>query len=274
MIEVCEEYAVEHNLVFSTDPEPTKSKSKCLYFCGRAGKVKYPAELLLDGKKLPWVEHAEHLGHTLHQLTSMDKDCQVARAKFIKNSIDIREELSFAHPHQKMQAVQALCTDAYGSMLWNLGSESAEQFFKSWNTCVKMAYNIPRSTFTYLVEGYFASGMMSLRNQVLSRYAGFYRNLLSSPSREVRALARIVTNDPRSTTFLNLRQLRNVTDMDQAEHYSSARLKAALPVKEVPDKEKWRLGLLTSLLNLRTEYYKKVMDTKTITAMIESLCST
>ena len=33
MLECCEKYAVEHNLQFSTDPEPAKSKSKCIYFC-------------------------------------------------------------------------------------------------------------------------------------------------------------------------------------------------------------------------------------------------
>ena len=32
MLQVCETYAKEHNLVFSTDPVPAKSKSKCLYF--------------------------------------------------------------------------------------------------------------------------------------------------------------------------------------------------------------------------------------------------
>ena len=54
MIQVCEVYASEHNLVFSTDPVPSKSKSKCMYFCGRlGGRVKYPAPLQLAGKDLP-----------------------------------------------------------------------------------------------------------------------------------------------------------------------------------------------------------------------------
>ena len=129
MIQVCEVYASEHNLVFSTDPVPSKSKSKCMYFCGRlGGRVKYPAPLQLAGKDLPWVETADHLGHTLHQLTSMDKDCQRARGRFISKSTEIRDQLSFAHPEHKMRAVQVMCTDAYGSTLWDLGSPSSEQF--------------------------------------------------------------------------------------------------------------------------------------------------
>ena len=275
MIEVCEAYASEHNLVFSTDPEPAKSKSKCMYFCGRlGGRVRYPAPLQLDGKSLPWVETADHLGHTLHQLTSMDKDCQRARGRFISKSIEIRDQLSFAHPEHKMKAVQALCSDAYGSMLWDLGSQSSEQFFKCWNTCVKLCYGVPRNTFTYLVEGWFAAEMVSMRNQVMTRYAGFYRKLLSSPSREIRALARIVADDPRSTTCSNLRLLRSKTGFSQPYMYSSLRIKAALPVQSVPDKEKWRLGLLTSLLNMRCEKDLRVEDTRRICAMIDSLCAT
>jgi hypothetical protein len=58
----------------------------------------------------------------------------------------------------------------------------------------------------------------SLRNQVLSRYPSFFRNLLSSPSREVRILARIVSSDPRSTTHGNLRYIKQLTGLCQPEH--------------------------------------------------------
>ena len=47
MLVVCQSYAREHNLVFSTDPVPAKSKTKCMYFCGRMGHVKYPAPVKL-----------------------------------------------------------------------------------------------------------------------------------------------------------------------------------------------------------------------------------
>ena len=47
-----------------------------------------------------------------------------------------------------------------------------------------------------------------------------------------------------------------------------------LPVKNVPDSEKWRLGLIASLMKLKTEKYYQVEDSKTICAMMDSLCST
>ena len=35
MLAVCEEFARENNLKFSTDPEPRKSKTKCIFMCGK-----------------------------------------------------------------------------------------------------------------------------------------------------------------------------------------------------------------------------------------------
>ena len=128
----------------------------------------------------------------------MEMDCNRARAKFIDKTVDVREQFAFALPRQQLQMIQILCCDGYGSMLWELQSNKAEQLFKCWNTAVKLVWGVPRSTFTYLVEGHLAGGQMSLRNQILSRYSGFFRGLLSSPSREVRLLARLVKSDPRS----------------------------------------------------------------------------
>ena len=213
MLIICQNYAMSHNLVFSTDPVPAKSKTKCLFFCGKAGRVQYPDPVQLDGKDLPWVECADHLGHCLHQVTNMDKDSQRARGRFINKTVEIRQELFFARPEQVMRAVQILATDAYGSMLWSLNSPGAESFFKSWNTCVKLVYGVPRCTYTYMVEGFLASEHVSLRNQKLSRYPGFFRSLLGSPSMEVRVLAKIVQHDPRSSTCLNLKYLSQLSGL-------------------------------------------------------------
>ena len=188
--------------------------------------------------------------------------------------MDLKEELYYSCPSQLLQAVEVYCSEAYGSMLWNLSSSASEQFFNCWNTCVKIAYGIPRNTFTYLVEGYFGAGLTSLRNQIVSRYPKFYQKLMNSSSKEVRILIRIVRQDPRSVTCKNLRLLRKMSGMDNAEFYCSNKVKLKLPVKLVPEKEYWRTGLLTSLLTLRVERHSQVQDAKSVDAMITSLCNT
>ena len=94
------------------------------------------------------------------------------------------------------------------------------------------------------------------------------------PSKEVRFLSKLVSTDPRSSTCSNLRYLSQMTGLNKPESLCSARIRMALPVKTVPDAEKWRLGLLASLKKLKTEKYHKVEDYQHICAMMDSLCST
>ena len=273
MVKICEEYGQTHNLVFSTDPNPSKSKTKCIFFCGRAANVVYPAPVQLYGKELPWVVSADHLGHTLHQMVTMDQDCRIKRAKFIDKTVDLREQLPFAKPDQVMKAVQVYCCDGYGSMLWSLGSDTSEQYFKAWNTCVKLVHDVPRSTFTYLVEGYLAKDFVPLRNQILARYPAFFQSLLNCPSKEIRLLAHIVSRDPMSTTYRNLCLVREVSGLDPWD-FSSQRIKMKLPVKTVPEDQRWRIGLLSNLKKMKEERKLNAEDSTRICAMLDSLCST
>ena len=108
----------------------------------------------------------------------------------------------------------------------------------------------------------------------MSRYSVFYRKLLQSPSREVQFLAKLVSTDPRSNTCSNLRYLVRMTSLDQPQYFTSARMRAALPVQTVPQSEEWRLGLIRSLISLRGEKWLKLEETKNIQSMLDSLCST
>ena len=140
---------------------------------------------------------------------------------FIQKSVQVREQLHFADAGDLLKAVTAYCSDSYGSMLWSLQSDAAESYFKCWNTCVKLINHVPLSTFTYLVEGFFALDQVSLRNQVLGRYPGFFCSLLSSPSREVTILANIVSRDPSSNTAANLKYIQDLTQISPLKNTPS-----------------------------------------------------
>ena len=157
-------------------------------------------------------------------------------------------------------------------MLWRLNSEPAESYFKCWNTAVKLINRVPRSTFTYLVEGYFARDQTSLRNQVLGRYTGFFHSLLNSPSKEICVLANVVARDPSSNTANNVQYVKEVTKLSPW-NFSQSKIKSALKSLEVPHTEQWRIGLLDTLLKLRNEKYISIEDSNRTTSMIDSLCS-
>ena len=83
---------------FSTNPNPEKRKTKCIFVRGLSKREDKPANLYLDGKELTWVESAAHLGHIIHETGNMEKDIRVKRAVFIDESTTIREVFSFASP--------------------------------------------------------------------------------------------------------------------------------------------------------------------------------
>ena len=271
MLDKCETYAEKNNLTFSTDPNPSKSKTKCMYICGKVKKPDYPAPLQLYGVDLPWVEHATHLGHELHQDGTMELDAKMKRAQFIENSTEIREMFSFGHPSQVLRAVQMYSCHFYGSMLWDLFGDMAGQVYRSWNTCVKLSWGIPRSSHNYFVD-HLAAPLHSVKKKLLCQYVSFYQRLSKSTSREVRIMSSIVAQDIGSVTGRNLRNIaflfKSNPKRDHAQHFKQVDIGY-----QTPEIDKWRVPLLRKLLDQRSELYSCEEDTSTIDELIESLCA-
>ena len=272
MLDVCEKYALKHNLEFSTDPVPAKSKSKCLFMCGKNTNVSYPAPLFLKGRTLPWVKTATHLGHELHQDCSMSYDVKVKRAIFINNSVEIRDIFSFAEPEQVLKAVRVYAGHHYGSMLWDLDGEMCGQYCRSWSTCVKLTFNVPRSTHTFLVENLLASDFVPIKTELMARYGNFYNSLCKSKSPEVQLMASLVIRDVQSTTAKNLATIRRETGVHSLT-VPPLLVRQNVPLAVIPVNQEWRLPLLSKLLHQRIEMENNFLETKLISAVIDSLCS-
>ena len=130
------------------------------------------------------------------------------RGAFITNSTDVRNMFSFAMPGQVLNALNVYSTHFYGSMLWDLYGDMAGQVYRSWNTCVKLVWNLPRSTHNYFVDHLLALDFSSARKKFLGNYAGFLQRLMKSVGHEVRTLSYIVADDIRSATGKNCFNLR------------------------------------------------------------------
>ena len=162
MVTMCERYSDKHNMVFSTDPVPAKSKPKCMLVCGKDRVGTYPAHVQLGGRDLSWVETALHLGPTLHQIGKMNADTKIRQAIFIVRSVEVREQLHYADPAKVLQAQAVYCCRGYGAMLWPLAAGSAQQYF-----CAGAGPPGAPEHLHHLTEGFLAGDKNSLRNQVL-----------------------------------------------------------------------------------------------------------
>ena len=87
MLNTCADYASEHNLTFSMNEDPKKSKTKCMAFLH---KKRYLKELTLCGKKLPWVKYVKHLGNTIvNNIDDMSQDTAEKRAQHIARNNEL-----------------------------------------------------------------------------------------------------------------------------------------------------------------------------------------
>ena len=179
----------------------------------------------------------------------MDQDIKMKRASYIDKSTDIREMFAFADPVQVLGAVETYCGDHYGAMLWNLWSPAAGKYFRCWNTCVKLAWDVPRGTHTYFVTNLLAGGFLTVRTKLMTRFVKFFRSLLASVSPEVALVANIVGRDMGSTTGINLFQLRQETGLNPWS-VAPAKVRQALMEREhsVPETDEWRLPLFEQYL--------------------------
>lgn len=57
-----------------------------------------PCSLRLYGQDLPWVVHANHLGHELQENGDQDFECSKKRVVSIEITVQIHEAFSFTYP--------------------------------------------------------------------------------------------------------------------------------------------------------------------------------
>ena len=157
MLNTCEEYNKEHGLLFSTDVEPRKSKTKCIAF---TQKERLLRPMYLCGDILPWVKSGKHVGqHINDKVDGMQHDILVKKAKFIERNNTLRQEFSFAHPRTLLQLNQIYNSDFTGSCVWDLFSREEEKLENSYNKAVRLMLGLPINTHRYFIE------LLSQRNQ-------------------------------------------------------------------------------------------------------------
>ena len=147
----------------------------------------------------------------------------------------------------------------------------AGQVFRSWNTSVKLVWDLPRSTHNYFVEHMLAEDIPSVRKRILTQYVSFLQRLGKSVSKEVRVMKAIAAADIRSVVGKNVSKLKEEFDLDPWRH-SSRVFQKEYTYYEVPEVDKWRLPLLSQLLATRNEMEVCGEDTETIAGLVESLC--
>ena len=281
MLDETAEYASDLNVNFSTNVVVEKSKTKSMVFGGgKTDELLKP--IILNGKPLPWVRRVKYLGTTItNEFNILEEDIASKKAKFFDNSNSLLQEFKSAHPYVKAQINSIYNGSVYGSNLYNMESVMFKQLINSFNTATQAIWDIPHETHKYLVGELSAGHMLT---NIIANKIGFYQRLRHSHKLTVRLLYQIAARDLRTTTGSSLRYIRNVgIDLGLLNYESDIlgidvkRFKSMHRHVNIPDEENYRVGVLTDLLDLRTQFSYFEDDQfarEEIEAMIRDVCVT
>ena len=187
----------------------------------------------------------------------MNQDCRRKRAEFIDNSVKVKEAFSFAHPCEKISAVQKYCTSYYGAQLWSMRADSVSMVNSSWRTHVKLTWDLPRNCHNYFIDTVLAPNETPPAISLPVRFVNFFQSLQRSPSPEVQILSNLCARDIRTNTGSNLNHIKSLIGLDPGE-YGGKRIKEELRrvlAAEVPVTDHWRLSYLQKLLSNRCKAF-------------------
>ena len=210
MVSMCEKFASEHNLKFSTNPDPEKSKTKGIIFCKRNSDKVNVAPIMLSNNPLPWRDSLKLLGNIMESDNSMKMDCDIKRCKFIGKIHSINQEFGFASPEVKMKLFNIYATSYYGSSLYQLYSDQCNKLYSAYNICVRDAFSVPRRTHNYLIET--ISECVHPKIMIMSRFVTFIDTLLKSNKPSLLFLANLVKDDNGTVCGKNLSKIAELGD--------------------------------------------------------------
>ena len=247
MLAICESYAADHGLIFSTDRNPQKSKTKCLAFL-QVDKDIRPVRLC--GNELPWVKSCVHLGNTIVPDKGKDirkQDIKNKRAAFINKTNNILQEFHFSHPKTKAKMIQVYNTHFYGSVLWHLGSQEVDRLEKSWNVAMRRTFNLPRNTHCYLIED--VSEELHVRTVLTRRFLSFITSVRTSKKKALREMLRVVEYNTRTVTGRNLRNILLRTNQDDVRKLKPSDYIAKY--RYIPTEEEYRVAVVKEIVEIK-----------------------
>ena len=246
MLHVCEDYAERHNLKFSTDPNPKKSKTKCMaYLC----KERELRKLELCGNRLPWVKSGKHLGMRIdaERNNLLTKDILEKRAQYIQRNNELTQEFSYADCTTKAFINRVFNTHAYGSVLWDLYGKEACMLYNTWSVSVRKMFRLDRQTHRYLIEP--VSEIEHLKCSIHKRFLAFTEKLSHSPKETVRRINRKIGKDCRCITGANLRHMTLEYGTDPLKTTREDVTKNGF--EATPKGEEWRASIIKELIAIR-----------------------
>ena len=200
------------------------------------GVVGVNSPVILGTKPLPTVLQWPHLGVMISTSDeSFESDLDDKRKILIGKISSLQQELGDQDPAVFVKLVQIYFLHLYGSSLWDIYSENSTKLWTAWHKFVKITFDLPFATHTYLLNDIIQCDHIKL--MVIKRFLKFQRRLAMSSNPYIKVLLRHQTNDWRSSYGRNI---MNICRDAQAADINSIDINM-IQVNPVPVGEEWRL---------------------------------
>ena len=278
MLKICEDFASSHSMQFSTDPVPSKSKSKCLFF-SRERTADVIENVKLNGDKLPWVSTAKHLGNHLSSKLNLSSFCPETRTDLLcKRAIlfekvhEVMQQFGYLQPELVVKLLSVYSTALYGSNLWQVNSPEHLQLTKSWNTAMKIVWELPFATHTRFLES--LSPVPHLESVLAGRYLGFLNNFLKSDNLALTLIFSSCSRDMSSKTGQNIKYMLDKHKMDSmAKLVAEKNNLKKLRVYTLPEEEQWKVPLMKEVALVRKGQLELDFEDKNLEEILEAVCT-
>ena len=246
MMKTIEDYCSEHNLKFSTDPNPKKCKTKCVAYLKKARIL---PDIFLCGNPLPWVKEGIHLGNNIEEkYNGMIRDIKIKRANYISKNCELQQEFMFAHPKTRFQTNMIYNSHFTGSPIWDLFSPEAVKLENSWNVSFRIMFDLPYNTHRYLVEP--VSGQLHLKKILIKRFLSFIRQVNRSSKILPKQLLHFIQNDTRSITGSNIRRILLLTKRTEIDDITVEDIED-IEYAELSEENCWRVNLINEITDIK-----------------------
>ena len=132
MINTCESYATQHNLSFSTNKDPKRSKTKCIAFQRKKTRTCFSGS---EWKRATMVKSVKHLGSTITDniRSIMNQDIAEKRGIYTAKNNELIQEFHFAHLKTKIWGNHVFNTSFYGAPLWDISTREFQRDLECFN---------------------------------------------------------------------------------------------------------------------------------------------
>jgi hypothetical protein len=186
MLRICEDYAVQFNVVFNG------SKSKCL-ICPPTGTSKHVTQTCFPSfsigtQSIEYVAKWPHLGHIITSECIDTDDILAAKVRLIGQINKVLYNFRKVDCQTKTRLVKAYCTSFYGAELWDLSQNNIESICTAWRKGIRRIWQLPNTTHSALIP--YLSDTLPLLDMFYLRMLNFVCRCLRSASPLITFLAR------------------------------------------------------------------------------------